>query len=363
MSIGTTPTFQVEAKQAEQVSSADLERARVVILNDTALTGSGTALARFVERGGGLFAILGERAVWGAEANGLLPGTPGTIIDRATGRGGSLAELDFSHPVLEVFKAPRSGNLSTARFFRYRGFTMETPVASAPPAGQAPPQRATSVIARFDDGNIAMAERTLGLGRVIVWTSTLDNFWNDLALTPTYLPFVHQTIRHLALYEEPASWFTVGQVVDPGRLLQAAGYGAEAASGAGIVIGPSGKPLAQPGGSASPVEVVEPGFYEVRGGSGDSEQSLTLAANVDTTESDLTPIDPKDLSAALAGRSGATNAGLESVDLTPDDQERRQGAWWYLLLAGIVLLALETVISNVLSRADSLAPGRLPGAA
>ena len=65
LSIGTTPTFQVEAKQAEQVSSADLERARVVILNDTALTGSGTALARFVERGGGLFAILGERAVWG----------------------------------------------------------------------------------------------------------------------------------------------------------------------------------------------------------------------------------------------------------------------------------------------------------
>ena len=32
--------------------------------------------------------------------------------------------------------------------------------------------------------------------------------------------------------------------------------------------------------------------------------------------------------------------------LTPEDQERRQNFWWYLLMAGIVLLGLETAISN-----------------
>ena len=85
------------------------------------------------------------------------------------------------------------------------------------------------VIARFDDGAIAMAERTIGSGQVIVWASTLDNYWNDLALKPVYLPFVHEVVRHLATYEEPANWFTIGEVVDPGHLLRASGLGCRAA--------------------------------------------------------------------------------------------------------------------------------------
>ena len=40
-----------------------------------------------------------------------------------------------------------------------------------------------------------MAERTIGSGQVMIWSSTLDNYWNDLALKPVYLPFVHELIR------------------------------------------------------------------------------------------------------------------------------------------------------------------------
>ena len=39
-----------------------------------------------------------------------------------------------------------------------------------------------------------------GSGNVVLWTSTLDNYWNDLALKPVYLPLVHQVMRHLATY-------------------------------------------------------------------------------------------------------------------------------------------------------------------
>ena len=63
------------------------------------------------------------------------------------------------------------------------------------------------VIARFDDGAVAMAERKVGSGQVIVWTSTLDNYWNDFFQKPVYLPFVHEVVRHLATYEAPANWF------------------------------------------------------------------------------------------------------------------------------------------------------------
>jgi len=73
---------------------------------------------------------------------------------------------------------------------------------------------------------------------------------------------------------------------------------------------------------------------------------VTIASNVDTTESDLTTLDTQEMKAALAGGAGATNAGAEEIVITPEDQERRQNFWWYLLMTGIALLALETFISN-----------------
>ena len=124
LAIGTTPAFQVDMRQGESVASTDLDRHRVVILNDVAALSSGEVLKNFVSKGGGLLVVLGERANWGTDSNDLLPACrPTSSIGQ--GRGGALAELDYSHPVLEMFKAPRSGNLSTARFFRYRAVDAE----------------------------------------------------------------------------------------------------------------------------------------------------------------------------------------------------------------------------------------------
>jgi hypothetical protein len=339
LAIGTTPAFHVDLREGENVSSADLDQHRVVILNDTAALSSGDALKHFVTQGGGLFVLLGEHAVWGTDSNDLLPGVPGNIVDRS-GRGGSLAELDFSHPILELFKAPRSGDLTTARFFRYRAIAMKGEPRAAKASGQPPAQR---VIARFDDGAVAMAERKIGSGSVVLFVSTLDNYWNDLALKPVYLPFVHQVIRHLGTYEEPATWFTVGQVVDPVHLLQSAGFGLQTGTGA-LILTPSGRRIEQSG-TPTPVQLDEAGFYEVRGRSS-QQGSVTIASNVDTAESDLTTLDTQEMKAALAGGAGGNSVHGEEAVATPEDQERRQNFWWYLLMAGIALLALETFVSN-----------------
>jgi aerotolerance regulator-like protein/VWA domain-containing protein len=339
LAIGTSPAFQIDLRQADNASSSDLDRHRVVILNDVAALSSGDALKHFVSQGGGLFVVLGEHAVWGTDSNDILPGVPGNIVDRL-GRGGSLAEFDYSHPILELFKAPRSGDLSVARFFRYRAVAMKPQGAAAKNAGQPPDER---VIARFDDGAVAMAERKIGSGKVILWSSTLDNYWNDLALKSVYLPFIHQVVKHLATYEEPANWFTVGQVVDPAHLLQTAGFGLQTGTGA-LILTPSGRRIEQSG-TPTPVQLDEAGFYEVHGKT--SQQGVvTIASNVDTTESDLTTLDTQEMKAALAGGAGASNASGEETIVTPEDQERRQNFWWYLLMAGIALLGLETFISN-----------------
>ena len=58
-------------------------------------------------------------------------------------------------------------------------------------------------------------------------------------------------------------------------------------------------------------------------------------------------LDTQEMTAALAGRPGTVNpASADATTVTPEDKERRQNFWWYLLMAGIVLLGLETAISN-----------------
>src|SRR5207249_10749519 len=54
LSIGTSPSFQIEVVPAARVSPAAFEKRAVVVLNDTPFPpGGAAALKRFVERGGG----------------------------------------------------------------------------------------------------------------------------------------------------------------------------------------------------------------------------------------------------------------------------------------------------------------------
>ncbi len=334
LGIGTAPAFRADLIPAAQTTVAQLDTHSVVVLNDVAFPPalSNGALRRFLERGGGLLVVLGEHSTWPASEAALLPGALGAMVDPPGGRSGSLGFLDYSHPIFEVFKAPRSGDFSGAHIFRYRALDASVPGADA------------RVLARFDDGGVAAAEKRIGTGRVIAWTSTLDDSWTDLPLKPVFLPLTHQIVRYLARYEEPAAWYTVGQALDVSE--RAAGQGDR------VALTPSGQRIAL-GGPGAPrfVELGEQGFYEIRAIGGRAEKpAYAVAVNLDPAESDLTPMDPRELVAAAIGHA-APDAGQPAAStVTPEDAERRQGIWWYLLLAGGLLLAAETILSNRLSR-------------
>ena len=71
--------------------------------------------------------------------------------------------------------------------------------------------------------------------------------------------------------------------------------------------------------------------------------------NVDLTESDLTPMDPKEVVAAVTGRAATGAGGHRHAEMTDATQEAAQRIWWYLLFAGVLLLAAETLVSNRLA--------------
>jgi len=331
LSIGNTPAFQLETIPAARVTPQMLDKRSVVILNDTMLPPglSGDALKRYVERGGGLLVAFGDHSSWPTTETDLLPGRLGAVVDRTDGRGATIGFRDYSHQVFEVFKAPRSGDFSAVRVLRYRAIE------------PGPPDRG---ISSYHNGAVAAVEKRVGAGRVMAWTTTLDDSWTDLALRPVYLPLVHQFMRYLSQYEQTSYWSTVGQVID-----LSAAFKAKADR---IVMTPSGDRVRMGASDSGILELNEHGLYEVRSAANGSGRPDRIAVNLDPAESDLTPLDPSELVAAVTGRATPTavTSTEKPAELTAEEAERRQGVWWYLLAAGLILLAAETAVANQLSR-------------
>ncbi|NIR34565.1 MAG: hypothetical protein GWO22_00545, partial [Actinobacteria bacterium] len=314
-----------------------------VFLNDVQIDGgSAERLRAFVEEGGGLIVAFGEGGGWPGSAGDLLPGTVGGAQDRMQGPGGRLGYLDYEHPIFEVFAGPRSGDFTGARFYRARRFE---------------PSDSAAILARFDDGSVALAELRRGRGRVLVWTSSLDAWWNDLALQPVFLPFVHRLAEYLGGRTEAVPWFVTGQVVDLAdpEALETAGLVSSEAAGLAegldqVAIAPSGDTRSLPAADGPrylPLE--EHGFYTVRQPGSDPDRPFVMAVNVDLEESDLTRIDPQELVLQIEAATAPPDDGPalgEALELRREDQERRQSVWRWLLLAALILLIGETVLSN-----------------
>jgi hypothetical protein len=345
LELSETPPVRLNVKTVGQMTAADLTGRSLVILNDVAFPQGENArrLVDFVARGGGLLVVLGEHSTPGAWAGEnvarLLPGAVGATVDRSGDAGATLVSVEYAHPVFELFNQPRSGDFATARFFRYRAVDVRSPRTDT-----------IAVLARFDDGGVALAERAVGSGRVLVWTSTLDNFWNDLALQPVFLPFVHQLTRYAARFSESKPWFTVGEALDLSRQPPGTRRTSDA-SGELVAQAPSGA-RTQLGGRSGPhsLPLLEHGFYEIRALGANAGSGRAVAVNVDPAEADLAHMDPAELVAAVTQQGAAAQAAIAS-DATPEETEQRQTLWWYLLATAVILLAAETVIANRLSLA------------
>ena len=347
LAIGEQPRFDTSLQSPDALAGDAMNRARLVILNDVPISDAAASkLVTFVEGGGGLLIAAGQRASWPAARAQWLPVSIGPPVDRTRGAPARLSGMDYGHAVFEPFRAPRSGDFSTSRFYSYRGLSAA---------------KDATVLARFDTGEPALVERSAGRGRVVVFASTLDLSWNDLALKPMFLPFVHQLGRHLSGFKEQPAWLTIGQVldVDAAEIAAGATSAAHARAAAGrTVLAPGGQRRDLAGaagasgttGAASALELTEQGFYEIRGAGRDAGPAIVAASNVSLTESNLDRMDPKELVSAVTG--GNATGSTSGQDVLPDEaQELAQRVWWYLLFAGILLLIAETVLAHRLSRA------------
>lgn len=185
-----------------------------------------TALARYVEEGGGLLVAAGTKAQddfyngWkGASDGPFLPAAIGPAV--VAGRDESGAEQSFS-PSLQTLSHPALAKVSDPGKSDFGGTVIAAYRPQAIPEALA---AETSVGARLNNGEILLSSRQAGRGRVILLGTPLDLSGGNLVTRQAFLPFLHEIVYHLAdpaayqLNLEPGWEVALGLVGKRGRAL------------------------------------------------------------------------------------------------------------------------------------------------
>ncbi len=335
--LARAPEFQVERRSIESLVATDLQNRAAVVLDDVAVPGGdlGSALADFVAAGGALLVASGDSApvYWPGGSDGFLPGTPDRRVEAPRGSAFELAGFDPDHPLAAALGPRQVANLAAANVFSYRAFE---------PAG------GDRVLARFDDGGIALLERRFGQGRVLLVTTTLDRHWNDLALQPAFVPLLQQALRYLTDYQSPAGDTRIGSVIDVlrhTRALAGADAVVAAANTGPLVIEPPSTGALRLERDSALLTLTEPGFYQVHNAApGDVE--IVVAANVDPAESAPGELDLERFVEDISTSAAVPRAAAAPTLRQAAAQEREQRLAFALLAALAVLLLAEALSAN-----------------
>ncbi len=322
LAAGENNKHALKVKTAGSINPTELDPYRVVIVNDASGMSQGLAagLKNFVERGGGLIIAAGKHTDAG-DFNRLLGATaPAQLGEAVQSRGYALmSQVKMDHPIFSAFA--RSGRLTSTRVYGYH---------------RATPKEGALTLAALDDGSPIVIEGSAGRGKVLLLTTTLDTAWNDLPLTPLFLPLVRQMLEYLS-GREAASYYAIGQA-----------FSAPADTDGSLpaIDSPGGKRIddsRKNSAGEQSVEASEVGFYRLRY----RDRDEFVAVNLDTRESDLTKLNIDDLIASVSPPPDGNSARpAQAAGLTADEKEAKQRLWLPLLLAALALFVVEAVIAR-----------------
>lgn len=270
-------------------------------------------LNRFVDHGGSIWVIADgspDQTRWLAE-RGV------KVTERmATDESAHLRDWDLDHPVLSAFAGQSLLPLMDVEFAR--SFALEG--------------EDLSPIANWPDGSAGLADWNLHGHRALVSGFPIDRTATNWPLQPSFVPFVHQTVRWLAALGEARRDWRVGDSIP-----------LPSAEGTWRALD---SPRAEPGRKVSgTVQAAAPGIFEFS----DGKEKWLFAVNTPPAESNLAPLpDPARLAALKSNASPAEQASarIESRNFTDAGAEDQQRLWWWLIAICVAALLAELTLSN-----------------
>ena len=272
-------------------------------------------LEGWVESGGSLLVAIGPNsalarrvALTGHEVEQPLSSERGGAPFQVAG------EMDESHPVANAAEGMRP-----VKFYLY---------------GRLRPAEGDTIPLRLGNGDPLLLDHEKGAGRVLVFASSFDNVWNDLPLTPVFVPFVAEAATYLTGAGSGRGEALLGSVLELGRR--------RGSSASVQVFDPAGSRILSLSDSLNreALRLDSLGFYEVRG----AGRAELLGVNPDGRESDLRRIDEETL--ALWQSTGRPTEGDAMAAGMPPPEVPPWRVWRLVLALLLAAVLLESVVGN-----------------
>lgn len=247
----------------------------------------------------------------------------GQVDHSRSERFASFANANFDHPILKKFK--ETTELGDFQFYRY--FTTER----VKQKGQ--------VLLQYDDGNIAMAIKGIGAGRILLCNFSCSLECGDIARHTLFVPLIHEIIKHMRPDSAMCNSFEVGEQCS----LTLKGVSKESKF---EFKKPSGKT------TNGNIEISddeaaiffpmsdECGFYSVHV---DKLLAGSVAVNVNPLESNLDTLSQDQLTKLSQIPRAQFYASIASASTLETILEGRH-LWHYFLLGAMLLFALEQIL-------------------
>ena len=322
---------------SSELTTAALSSAQVVVLSDLQELSRrpGQALLSYLKDGGSVVYFhvgqagsqnLERLAAW-SEGDLALPFKLTGQIDLSQQKShATWAQGNFDHEILRKFK--ESGELGDLKFQRF--FSTQR----VKQKGQ--------VLLQYDDGNIAMAQTTVGGGALLLCNFSCSLDHSDIARHTLFVPLVHEIVKGLRPSAGRRNAFLVGEpcytTIPPVPDAAAVAF-----------KNPAGEPVEgsldkeQSGTAVFFAKTRACGFYRVHVA---DQVAGSIAVNVDPLESNLERLDVSQLKELAKGPRTAFLAASDAAGM--ETLFEGKPLWHYLLLAAIGMLCIEQLLTLLL---------------
>lgn len=338
LAVANDPLRQIDIRpldDAKALSLPDELAPKIVVASQALSADMQSAVTSYVERGGiallvpkddeaagSLFKMLDDVETK-TESDASEPAL-GEGSGRATQRQSEdkyllLGEIDFAHPLFAPFVSPRYNDFTKIHFWKHRSVAVKA-------------SSETRVVARFDNGEPALLERSVGDGRVLGLTSGWHPEDSQLALSSKFVPMIGALIELACGGTEVAESVAVRQPVT---------LPTTARSEPIVVQTPDGREIRLESGISTFLDTNQPGIYRVKSGSTETR----FAVNLSPAESNTAPLNLEQLE-QRGVQFGADLTRAERIDRERQQRdtelENRQKVWRWLIVVALATLILET---------------------
>ncbi|MGB0559423.1 MAG: BatA domain-containing protein [Pseudohongiellaceae bacterium] len=301
-----------------ELSEAVLRQSDVlVLLNVGNLTDDqAEIIADYVIEGGALLVAPGDRVDPVSFNNQFESVAPALLEAQGLPNGNDylvIADYDRRHPILRPIESDWSA--------RFQGHWRLSP------------SQDSEVLMQFDNTEPALVERHVGDGSVILFASAMDLEWNNLPLQSLFLPFVHETLRHLVQPELKQKAYSVGDSFSVNLDEDAGSVSARAPNGDEIIFT----------NTDFITQVSEPGFVTVEAGGAETR----FAINTLPEESNFARMPVENLFDSIINpdTNPIKSREVQNAQLA-EELEQPQRLWWWILSLVMALVLVEALIAN-----------------